>query len=120
MKRLLLLTLLFGLIPSVQARIVYITNFGRINIEERCTDGKADHQIWYMDVRGKRKILNLKGQGNNYFKYPELIPSGERYGGSDYECSQRQLTRAEIEAYQKMFIDACEKKNPDKDCIKWD
>ena len=59
MKRLLLLILSFGLIPSAQARVVYITNFGRINIEERCTDGKADHQIWYMDVRGKRKILNL-------------------------------------------------------------
>ena len=119
-KRLLLLPFLLGFIHSAEARVVYIVNFGRINIEERCTDGKADHQIWYMDLRGKRKILNLKGKGNKYFKYPELIPSGERYGGSDYECSQRQLTRKEIEAYQKMFIDACEREKPDKRCIKWD
>ena len=53
MKRLLFAILLFGLIPSVQARVVYITNFRRINIEERCTDGKADHQILYMDVGEK-------------------------------------------------------------------
>ena len=38
----LLLPLLFILSPSVHARVVYITNFGRIHIEERCQDGKPD------------------------------------------------------------------------------
>ena len=41
MKRFLLGTLLLGLIPSANARVVYIVNHGRINIEERCQDGKA-------------------------------------------------------------------------------
>ena len=120
MRRILFLAFIFCLIPTADARVVYITNFGRINIEERCTDGKADHQIWYMDVGGKIKKLNLKGQGNRYFKYPELIPSDIVKTERGYLCSRRQLTKKEMDAYQKMFIDASEKKNPDKGCIKWD
>ena len=56
------------------ARVVYIVNHGRINIEERCQDGKAIHQIWHMDVNGKVQKLNLKGHKNKYFKiqnYPK-------------------------------------------------
>ena len=75
MKRLLFLPLLLGLIPTANASVIYIVNHGRINIESRCHDGKADHQIWHMDVRGKVQKLNLKGHGNEYFKNPELIPS---------------------------------------------
>jgi len=52
MKRLLLLPFLLGLIPTANARVVYIVNHGRINIEERCQDGKALHQVWHMDERG--------------------------------------------------------------------
>ena len=59
MKCLFLLPFLLGLIPDAQARVVYIVNFGRINIEERCQDGKADHQVWHMDVRGEIQKLNL-------------------------------------------------------------
>ena len=103
MKRLLLLILSFGLIPSAQARVVYIVNHGRINIEERCQDGKAVHQIWHMDVRGKVQKLNLKGHGNEYFKNPELIPSDINKSDKGYLCSQRQLTKKEIEAYDNMF-----------------
>ena len=103
MKRFLLLCLLFELIPSAQARVVYIVNFGRINIEERCQDGKAVHQIWHMDVRGKVQKLNLKGHGNEYFKNPELIPSDIRKTDKGYLCSQRQLTKSEIKGYEKKF-----------------
>ena len=68
MKRLLLAPLLLGLIPSANARVVYIVNHGRINIEERCQDGKAIHQIWHMDVSGKVQKLNLKGYVDQLIK----------------------------------------------------
>jgi len=103
MKLLLLLTLSFVLIPSSQARVVYIVNFGRINIEERCKDGKAEHQVWHMDVRGTIQKLNLKGHGDEYFKNPEIIPSDTYKSEKGYLCSQRQLTKKEIEAYDKKF-----------------
>ena len=103
MKGLLLIPLLFGLIPVAKARIVYIVKHGRINIEERCQDGKAIHQIWHMDVRGKVQKLNLKGHGNKYFKNPELIPSDIYKSEKGYLCSQRQLTIKKREAYDKKF-----------------
>ena len=103
MKFLLLFPLLLGFIPVANARVVYIVNHGRINIEERCQDGKADHQIWYMDVSGKIKKQNLIGQGNEYFKNPELIPSHINKSDKGYLCSQRQLTKKEIKAYQNMI-----------------
>ena len=103
MKSLFLLPFLLGLIPDAQARVVYIVNFGRINIEERCQDGKSDHQVWHMDVRGEIQKLNLKGQGDEYFKNPELIPSDIRKSEKGYLCSQRQLTKSEIKAYDKKF-----------------
>ena len=93
MKRLSLVFLLFGLIPTANARVVYIVNHGRINIEERCQDGKALHQIWHMDVNGKVQELNLKGHGNKYFKNPELIPSNINKSEKGYLCSQRQLKK---------------------------
>ena len=103
MKRLLLLPFILGLIPTANARVVYIVNHGRINIEERCQDGKALHQIWHMDVSGKVQKLNLKGHGNKYFKNPELIPSNINKSEKGYLCSQRQLTRKEREAYDNKF-----------------
>ena len=103
MKRFLLGTLLLGLIPSANARVVYIVNHGRINIEERCQDGKADHQVWHMDVRGEIQKQNLKGQGDEYYKNPELIPSDIYKSEKGYLCSQRQLTKKEREAYDKKF-----------------
>ena len=103
MKHLLLTPLLLGLIPTANASVIYIVNHGRINIESRCHDGKADHQIWHMDVRGKVQKLDLKGHGNEYFKNPELIPSNIYKSEKSYLCSQRQLTKKEREAYDKKF-----------------
>ena len=103
MKRFFLPTFLLALIYPAQARVIYIVNFGRINIEERCHDGKADHQIWHMDVKGKVQKLDLKGHGNEYFKNPELIPSEIYKSEKGYLCSQRQLTKKEREAYDKKF-----------------
>ena len=99
----LLLIILFALIPSANARVIYIVNHGRINIEERCQDGKALHQIWHMDLSGKVQKLNLKGHGNKYFKNPELIPSDIYKSEKGYLFSQRQLTKNEREAYDKKF-----------------
>ena len=103
MKRLLFLPLLLGLFPTANASVIYIVNHGRINIESRCHDGKADHQIWQMDVRGKVQKLNLKGHGNEYFKNPELIPSDIYKSENGILCSQRQLTKKEIESYDGKF-----------------
>ena len=103
MKSLLLLPFLLGFIPVINARVIYIVNHGKINIEERCQDGKAIHQIWHMDVDGKVQKLNLKGHGNKYFKNPELIPSDIYKSEKGYSCSQRQLTIKEREAYDNKF-----------------
>ena len=103
MKNLLLILFIVGLIPSANARVIFIVNHGRINIESRCQDGKAVHQIWHMDVRGKVQKLDLKGHGNEYFKNPELIPSNIYKSEKGYLCSQRQLTKKEREAYDKKF-----------------
>ena len=103
MKSLLLLPFLLGFIPVINARVIYIVNHGKINIEERCQDGKAIHQIWHMDVNGKVQKLNLKGHGNKYFKNPELIPSDIYKSEKGYSCSQRQLTIKEREAYDNKF-----------------
>jgi len=103
MKNLLLILFIVGLIPSANARVIFIVNHGRINIESRCQDGKAVHQIWHMDVRGKVQKLDLKGHGNEYFKNPELIPSNIYKSEKGYLCSQRQLTKKEREAYDNMF-----------------
>ena len=102
MKRLLLLILSFGLIPSAQARVVYITNFGRIHIEERCQDGKPDHQVWHMDVRGEIQKLNLKGQGDEYFKNPELIPSDTYKSEKGYIESKEIHKRAKEESSKEV------------------
>ena len=56
-----------------------------------------------MDVRGEIQKLNLKGQGDEYFKNPELIPSDIRKSEKGYLCSQRQLTKSETKAYGKKF-----------------
>ena len=103
MKRLLLAQLLLGLIPTVNAGIVYMVKHGPINLEVRCQDGMAEHQIWHMDKRGNVRTLNLKGHGNEYFKNPELIPSNIYKSVTGTLCSSRQLTEKEIEAYDKKF-----------------
>lgn len=103
MKRLLFSTLLLGLIPSANADVRYIINHGRINIEVRCQDGMASHELQHMDERGKIQTLKLKGDGDEYFKNPELIPSGIYRTENGKLCSQRQLTKEEIEAYDKKF-----------------
>jgi len=103
MKRLLFLPFLLGLIPSANARVVYIVNHGRINIEERCQDGMASHELQHMDEEGDIQTLKLKGDGDEYFKNPELIPSGIYLSEKGYLCSQRQLTKKEREAYDKKF-----------------
>ena len=103
MKKLLLLPLLLGLIPIANADVRYIVNHGRINIEVRCQDGMASHELQHMDEEGEIQTLKLKGDGDEYFKNPELIPSNIYVSEKGYLCSQRQLTKKEREAYDKKF-----------------
>ena len=69
MKSYLVLFLLLGLIPQAKASVRYIPNSGRIKIEVRCQDGLAEHHISYMDERGKTKILELQGNGDEYLLF---------------------------------------------------
>ena len=103
MKRLSLLTLFFGLIPSAQASVIYIVNHGRINIESRCQDGKAEHQIWHIDDGGKVQKLNLKGHGSDGYKNPKLRARNVYKSEKGFLCSQRQLTKKEGEAFDRFF-----------------
>tara|TARA_Y100001970_G_scaffold274122_1_gene373383 strand:+ start:8401 stop:8763 length:363 start_codon:yes stop_codon:yes gene_type:complete len=120
MKRLLFALLLLGLIPSVKSSVLYIANAGSMRIELRCQDGKPDHQILFIDVTSKTKRLELKGQGNRYFRYPELIPTNIYKSENGYLCSQRQMNIKESDSYLKKALEACSKKNKDKGCKGWD
>ena len=64
-----MLIIFFGLIYSF-----FLVNHEGISIESRCQDGKAEYQIWHVDVGGKVQKLNLKGHGKEYYKKPVLIP----------------------------------------------
>ena len=116
MKSYLVLLLLLGLIPQTKASVRYIPNSGKIKIEVRCEDGLDEHHISYMDERGKTKILELKGTGNEYFKKPELHPTNI-YVSRGYFCSQRQMSRKEADAYIKKELDYCTKEKKEKGCI---
>ena len=119
MKSYLVLFLLIGLIPQTKASVRYIPNSGKIKIEVRCEDGLDEHHISYMDERGKTKILELKGNGNEYFKTPELHPTNI-YVSRGYFCSQRQMSRKEADAYIKKALDYCTKEKKEKGCKGWD
>ena len=118
MKLLLALFILFGLTPQIKSSVRYIPNSGRIKIEVRCQDGLAEHHISYMDERGKTKILELQGNGDEYFKNPELHPT-DIFVSRGYFCSQRQMSRKEADAYIKKTLDYCSKEKKEG-CKGWD
>tara|TARA_Y100001978_G_C23416897_1_gene301880 strand:+ start:250 stop:564 length:315 start_codon:yes stop_codon:yes gene_type:complete len=103
MKRLLLALLLLGLIPSANAAIIYFIADTGFNIESKCKDGKAVHQIWYMDIIGTVKKQNLSGHGDKYFKNPDLNSSFTYKDSDGNLCTQRNLTKEEVEAFYKKF-----------------
>ena len=98
-----LLLFLFFLIPKANASFLYLVNHEGINIESKCQDGKAAHQIWHTDVGGKVQKLNLKGHGKESFKNPKLIERNIYKSEKGFLCSQRQLTKKEGEAYDRFF-----------------
>ncbi len=98
-----LILFLFGLMPTANASFLYIVNHEGINIESKCQDGKADHQIWHIDVGGKVKKLNLKGHGKEVFKNPKLRARNIYKSEKGFLCSQRQLTKKQGEAYDRYF-----------------
>ncbi len=98
-----LLLFLFCLIPTANASFLYIVNHEGINIESKCQDGKAEHQIWHTDVGGKVQKLNLKGHGTEGYKNPKLRERNIYKSEKGFLCSQRQLTKKEGEAYDRFF-----------------
>ena len=98
-----ILFFLFGLIPTANASFIYIVDHEGINIESKCQDGKADHQIWHIEVGGKMKKLNLKGHGKENFKNPKLKARNIYKSEKGFLCSQRQLTKKQAESYDRYF-----------------
>lgn len=98
-----ILLCLFGLIPTGNASFLYIVNHEGINIESKCQDGKAEHQIWHIDDEGKVQKLNLKGHGTDSFKIPKLKARNIYKSEKGFLCSQRQLTKKEGEAFDRFF-----------------
>ena len=104
MKCLLIAPILLGLIPSVHATVFYnLLHDRNIFVEARCQDGKADHYISHLDEKNGFQVIYLKGHGDEYFKYPELIPFDFYTSRGGHTCSSRPLTKQEIEAYSKKF-----------------
>tara|TARA_B100000212_G_scaffold158623_1_gene119136 strand:+ start:343 stop:669 length:327 start_codon:yes stop_codon:yes gene_type:complete len=105
MKRLLLPLLAALALPNTSNASVFynLLHDRNIYVEARCQDGKAKHYIFHLDEKNGVQILNLKGDGEDYFKYPELIPVDFYTSRGGHTCSSRPLTQQEIEAYSEKF-----------------
>ena len=110
MKRLLLTTLLLGLIPSANAGIYFYPFFNK-GIEVRCLDNEPKHLISFKSGR----VMKFEDYGDDKYKFPEvyLYPKKTNKLYSYFpstagtKCSYRKLTRKERENYIKMAKDTC-------------
>ena len=70
MKRLLLASLLLGLIPSANAGVYYYLDSSYIDKSAKkvkCADGKANHLVY-----AERNKIQLEGHGESKYKNPEM------------------------------------------------
>ena len=104
MKRLLLIPLLLGLIPSANAGVYYYPNYQKGGIKVKCADGKANHLV---DVGGQE--IQLEGHGESKYKNPEMsmeFPYG-RWGNSESNMCVYRFLKADE---QKEIIDTAIKR----------
>ncbi len=91
-------------------------------LEIKCKDGKAQHHI----VIKTGRILQLEGDGSDYFRNPELHPfnvdsavNTTEEGPKKYRCSHRKLTELESRSYRKKAFEACVKIDKEFGCKGW-
>ena len=110
MKKLLLLPILLGLIPTANAGI-YIYPFFNKGIEVRCADDEPKHLISFKSGR----VMKFEDYGDEKYKFPKtyLFP---QESNNDYSyfpstagtrCSYRKLTKNERKDYIKQAKDTC-------------
>ena len=125
MKRILLVPLLLGLIPSANAGI-YIYPLYNKGIEVRCLDNEPKHLISFKSGR----VMKFKDYGDDKYKFPDvyLFPekTNKQYSyfpsTAGTKCSYRKLTRKERENYIKMAKETCYKSDLNtriKYCYGW-
>ena len=110
MKRLLLVPLLLGLMPSAYAGIYYHP-FYQNGVEIRCDDDEPRHAIFFKNGRA----MLFEDDGDEKYKFPKsfLWPEkiDKRYSyfpsTAGTHCSSRELTKKEREFYIKKAKDVC-------------
>ena len=107
MKRLLLITLLFGLIPSANAGIYYYLNYSdKGSIKVKCADGKANHIV----DSGSGTTVQLKSHGNSKYKYPKMnmdSPYGRWANSENKMCVYKYLDDDEIKNIELQAVSRC-------------
>ena len=92
MKRLLLIPLLLGLIPSANAGVYYYPNYSeKGGVKVVCVDGQANHIV---ELKAGR-TLQLEGHGEDKYKYPKLSmswPYGRWANDKNISCFYKYLT----------------------------
>ena len=110
MKRLLLATLLLGLIPSANAGI-YIYPFFNEGIEVRCADNEPKHLISFKAGR----VMKFEDYGEEKYKFPEVYLFPEK-PNDEYsyfpstagtKCSFRKLSKKEKKIFIKRAFETC-------------
>ena len=107
-KRLLLASLLLGLIPSANAGVYYYLDSSysdKSSIKVKCADGKANHLVYV----GRNKI-QLEGHGESKYKNPEMsmeFPYGRWANPENNMCVYKYLDEDQDMAIRQRSIKRC-------------
>ena len=106
MKRLILLPLLFGLIPTANAGVYYYLDYSdKGSIKVVCADGKANHLV----DAGWQEI-QLEGHGESKYKNPELsmeFPYGRWANPENNMCVYKYLDDEQDEMIRRRSVVRC-------------
>ena len=107
MKRLLLASLLLGLIPTANAGVYYYLNYSdKGSIKVKCADGKANHLV----DSGSDVTVQLKGHGESKYKNPEMsmeFPYGRWANPENNMCVYKYLDEDQDMAIRQRSIKRC-------------
>ena len=106
MKRLLLASLLLGLIPSANAGVYYYLNYSdKGSIKVKCADGKANHLVY-----AERNKIQLEGHGESKYKNPEMsmeFPYGRWANPENNMCVYKYLDEDQYYGIQRRSLKRC-------------
>ena len=125
MNRVLVTSLLLGLIPSANAGI-YIYPFFNKGIEVRCADNEPKHLISFKAGR----VMKFEDHGEEQYKFPKtyLYPEkpNDKYSyfpsTAGTKCSFRELSKKEKKFFVKKAFETCIASNLEirkKYCYGW-